>query len=95
MRLNILSVEQEDISNRFAWSGPKDFSGLAIKTAVTGAPVLVDALAWVDCKVVEILRGGDHDIFIGEIQAGDLHDGEPLLYFEGRYTRLASPGSMP
>lgn len=87
--LNILSDEQQEISDRFAFKGPKDFSGLETKTAKTGAPILVDALAWVDCKLKEILPGGDHDLFIGEIVAGDARDGQPLLYFGGSYAKMA------
>jgi flavin reductase (DIM6/NTAB) family NADH-FMN oxidoreductase RutF len=87
--LNILAAEQEEISNRFAFAGPKDFTGLATTTAKTGAPILKDALGWVDCRLVEILRGGDHDIFIGEIVAGDARDGQPLLFFNGKYASLA------
>ena len=88
--LNILAAEHQEISDRFAFKGPKDFSGLDTKTAETGAPVLADALGWVDCKLVEVLAGGDHDLFIGEIVAGDARDGDPLLYFGGAYAKLAS-----
>ena len=35
--------------------------------------------------------GGDHEIFIGEILAGEHHGGEPLLYYAGGYRRLAEP----
>lgn len=87
--LNILSAEQEVISNRFAFAGPKDFSGLETITAVTGAPILPDAIGWVDCRLRDILDGGDHDIFIGEILAGDFREAAPLLYFGGKYARLA------
>src|SRR4051794_27075892 len=62
--INLLSAQQEAISRRFARSGPKDFSGLETTTAVTGAPILAETLGYVDCKVVEILPGGDHDIFV-------------------------------
>lgn len=86
--LNILAADQEDISNRFAFKGPKDFSGLDIKGAETGAPILEDALGWVDCKIREAITAGDHDILIGEILAGDARDGQPLLYFGGSYARL-------
>lgn len=88
--MNILSAEQEEISNRFAFTGPKDFSNLPFKTAVTGAPILPDTLGYVDCQLKEILPGGDHDIFIGEIVAGELGEGAPLLYFGGGYAGLAS-----
>jgi flavin reductase len=87
--INILRLEQEDVSRRFATPGPKDFSGLALLTAVTEAPVLADCLAYADCRVVEILPGGDHDIFVGEIVAGEVHKGLPLLYYSGKYRRLA------
>ena len=39
----------------------------------------------------EILPGGDHDIFIGEIVAGKSTEGQPLLYYQGKYTRLVPP----
>lgn len=88
--INILSADQEEISQRFAKPGPKDLSGLAWKTAVTGAPIFEGTLGYVDCRVVDVLRGGDHDIFIGEIVAGELHpEGEPLLYYSGKYRKLA------
>ncbi len=87
--LNILSESQENLSRRFAMRGPKEVNDLTWITASSGAPVLADALAWVDCRLAEILPGGDHDIFIGEILAGDSRDGLPLLYFGGKYLRLA------
>ena len=87
--INILRLDQEDISRRFATPGPKDFSDLNITTAATAAPILTDCLAFVDCRVVEILPGGDHEIFVGEIVAGEYHGGEPLLYYAGGYRRLA------
>ena len=69
--VNILRLDQEEISRRFATPGPKDFTGLNITTAGTAAPILTDCLAFVDCRVVEILPGGDHEIFVGEIVAGE------------------------
>ncbi|MBC8353781.1 MAG: flavin reductase family protein [Planctomycetes bacterium] len=89
--LNILSADQQEISDRFAFKGPKDFSDLDATTAKTGAPILNGTLGWVDCKLKEILPGGDHDIFIGEIVAGAApEEGEPLLYYSGKYAKLPS-----
>lgn len=87
--INILTLRQEDISRRFATPGPKDFSDLVVRTAETGAPILSDCLAFVDCRVVDILPGGDHEVFIGQIEAGELYDGHPLLYYSGKYRRFA------
>ena len=87
--VNILSDAQEQLSRRFAMRGPKEVNDLAWTTGASGAPIMTDALAWVDCRLAEILPGGDHDIFIGEILAGDCREGSPLLYFQGKYRRLA------
>jgi flavin reductase (DIM6/NTAB) family NADH-FMN oxidoreductase RutF len=87
--VNILAAHHEHLSRRFATSGPKEFDDLNVTTAVTGAPIFADALAWVDCRITEVLPGGDHDIFIGEILAGDHKDGLPLLFYAGKYRKIA------
>ena len=87
----ILTAEQQAISNRFASRGPKDLSDLELITAETGAPILADSLAWVDCRITDVLPGGDHEIFVGEVVAGDARDeGEPLLFYAGAYRGLAA-----
>ena len=94
--LNILNDSHEHLSRRFARSGPKEFGDLALTTAVTGAPILADALGWVDCRITEVLPGGDHDIFIGEVLAGGhMEEGHPLLYFGGQYRKIADEKSHP
>ena len=89
--LSILTSAQQEISDRFAFKGPKDFSGLESRVAETGAPILKEALGWVDCRVTDVLSGGDHDIFLGEIVAGDACEGDPLIYFSGNYAKLQAP----
>jgi flavin reductase (DIM6/NTAB) family NADH-FMN oxidoreductase RutF len=91
--INILTTEQEAISRQFATRGPKDFSGLTLTVAETGAPILADVLAYLDCRVTQVVPGGDHDIFIGEVVAGAIHEGHPLLFYNNRYTRLALSGT--
>jgi flavin reductase (DIM6/NTAB) family NADH-FMN oxidoreductase RutF len=87
--VTILRLDQEAISKRFATPGPKDFDGLDYTTDETDSPVLAGCLAYVDCRVTDVLPGGDHEIFLGEVVAGAAHDGDPLLYFSGAYHRLA------
>src|SRR5580700_7466362 len=48
--LNILRLEQEETSRRFATPGPKDFTGLRLTRAATSAPILSDCLAFIDCR---------------------------------------------
>jgi flavin reductase (DIM6/NTAB) family NADH-FMN oxidoreductase RutF len=88
--VNILGAGQEDISRYFAdfrhHAKPKNLWA----RAEGGCPLLRGTLGWMVCRKVAIHRGGDHDIFVGEVvklkkRAGD---GEPLLYFRGRYRQI-------
>lgn len=90
--VNVLRADQESLSTHFATPGPKDFAGIELTAAVTGAPILAAAIAYADCKVVEVVRGGDHDMFVGQMLAGETREGDPLLYYGGRYARLAGNG---
>jgi flavin reductase (DIM6/NTAB) family NADH-FMN oxidoreductase RutF len=89
--VNILSDEQEFLSERFAARAPivnARFEGVPYHTASTGSPILADSLAWYDCRVEATHDGGDHTIFIGRVAAVGLgvEGKSPLVYFANRYT---------
>lgn len=88
--VNILSTEQQDLSNRFAKSGGDKWEGVAFDTWNSGSPILPDCLANMECEVTSISEGGDHVIVVGEVtrlkRAGT--DVQPLLYFRGGYANL-------
>lgn len=87
--VNILRSDCETLARRFAaWEVERKFEGLAHHAEQTGSPVLDDALAWVDCRLVAQHDGGDHTIFVGEVLAGDAKEGTPLLYYRGGYGRF-------
>ena len=86
--INILARNQEHLSNQFATPGPKDFSGLDVSDGASGAPILGGTLGYLDCKLVNRLPAGDHDMFVGEVLTGQLDEGEPLVYFGGGYRSL-------
>ena len=86
--VNVLRDDQEEISRRFATPGPKDFSGLEFLELETGSPILANALAFIDCQIVQVVSGGDHDLFIGQPLAGEIGDGNPLIFYSGQYTQL-------
>jgi flavin reductase (DIM6/NTAB) family NADH-FMN oxidoreductase RutF len=46
-----------------------------------------------ECRVVEIHSGGDHDIFLGRPSAVEVQDGAPLVYWRGSYSSLPPPPS--
>ena len=80
----------ETLARRFAGHNlDGKFEGVAYRPEHTGAPVLDEALAWLDCRVAERCTGGDHTVFVGEVVAADTSDGAPLLYYRGGYGRFA------
>lgn len=88
--ISVLAQDDERTARRFAGNDTADkFRGIAWHAQTTGAPVLEAALAWVDCRVHEVLDGGDHTIFVGLVVDGDAREGEPLAYYRGGYSRLA------
>lgn len=57
------------------------FLNIEYEVKVTGSPILKDALAFLDCRVVSSFEAGDHTIFVGEVlEAGILKDEDPLVY---------------
>jgi flavin reductase (DIM6/NTAB) family NADH-FMN oxidoreductase RutF len=87
--INVLAARQEALARRFSsWDLERKFDGVAYREEVTGAPVLADALAWVDCRVRAEHVAGDHTVFIGEVVGGDAGEGAPLLYYRGGYGRF-------
>lgn len=87
--VNFLAQDMIHISDRFAGRHPEEdrFAGLAHHIEATGAPALDDAIACLDCRVVEGLATGDHTIFIGRVEATTVQkpDQSPLLYYMGGY----------
>ena len=87
--ISVLSADDEDLARRFAKGGWRDrFRGVDLREAVTGSPILSRALAWMDCRVTEVYQAGDHSIVVGEVVASDARDGNPLLFFRGKYHRM-------
>jgi 3-hydroxy-9,10-secoandrosta-1,3,5(10)-triene-9,17-dione monooxygenase reductase component len=86
--VNFLRHSQKEVSQHFAVSGGDKFAAIKWTTKATGAPILLDALGWVDCRIVHSYEGGDHTIHVGEVEAGDAHDDAPLIYYAGKYAVL-------
>lgn len=89
--VNILHQSQMELSNRFAWLKDEDrFDEGEWTTAETGAPILADALAWLDCTIAGRYVAGSHTIYIGEVQASATPRPEqpPLVYWNRGYRCL-------
>ncbi|MCV6546596.1 MAG: flavin reductase family protein [Cohaesibacter sp.] len=86
--INILSQQQKDISMRFATPDVDRFAGTDWQKGKLGSPVLSGVVASMDCKVEQMVEGGDHVIFIGRVVEANHTDSPPLLYHGGAYHSL-------
>ncbi len=87
--VNLLSSEQEALSNRFASSKGDRFEGVTVWRRTTGAALLDGAIAQLECEVASSHREGTHTLFVGRVIRAVTAPGEPLLYAAGGYRRLA------
>jgi flavin reductase (DIM6/NTAB) family NADH-FMN oxidoreductase RutF len=91
--VNILGDEQRNLSDRFAWLKDGDrFAEGSWSTVTTGAPVLSDALVWLDCTIHQRVAAGTHTIYIGRVRAAGVPrpDEAPLIYWNRDYRELCS-----
>jgi flavin reductase (DIM6/NTAB) family NADH-FMN oxidoreductase RutF len=89
--VHILGTGMEDLSNRCAGFLGEEahwLEDVPHRTAATGAPILQGALAWMDCSLWGAYDGGDHSIFVGEIEAGGTDEGSPILWFNRGYREM-------
>jgi flavin reductase (DIM6/NTAB) family NADH-FMN oxidoreductase RutF len=99
--VSVLAAHQERVARLFADRkrprGTREFEAVhAISGPYTGAPVLSGALAWLECKLATVYDGGDHSIFLGEVQTlGRGKTEDALLFYEGGFHRLESGVLLP
>jgi flavin reductase (DIM6/NTAB) family NADH-FMN oxidoreductase RutF len=82
--VNILQEDQTDLLVHFGKGfslGEPAFRGLSVERPAGAAPVLCDALAYLDCRVSQRVPTGDHHLVIGTVVGGRvLDDGKPMVH---------------
>ncbi|GAA0538167.1 hypothetical protein GCM10010172_19330 [Paractinoplanes ferrugineus] len=87
--INVLAADQSSLAGRFARRSTASFAALRTWRATTGAVLLSDAIAYLECRVAARHDGGDHLIVIGEvIDLGVLRDTHPLAFFRSGHPRF-------
>ena len=86
--VNILRENQQNLSNHFASPSDDKFAGVEYHLGIEQIPVLTGALASLECRLQYSYEGGDHTIYVGEIENAVVDDGNPLLYFHGNYREI-------
>ena len=89
--VNVLADEQEEICRIFASKGGDKFATIGWRPSpASGAPVINDVVAWIDCEIDTVHEAGDHYIVIGRVHELEVgHEGGPLVFFRGGYGRYA------
>lgn len=91
--VNVLTDRQEDVSAHFARPSEDKWRHVGYDLCSVGCPVFADALAVFECETHAVHDGGDHIIVVGEVVRFHRKDeGGPLLYYRGRYARIAGDG---
>jgi flavin reductase (DIM6/NTAB) family NADH-FMN oxidoreductase RutF len=87
--VSVLGHDQAEISSQFAVSAADKFEGVEWRPAPSGNPVLVGAVAWVDCEIERVLETGDHLLVLGTVLEMGVETGRnPLLHHRSVYRRV-------
>jgi len=87
--VNVLSAEQQEISNHFAKASEDKWNDVSYDFCGVGCPSFANSLAIFECSTRDIHEAGDHIIIVGEVENFTHRtDGDPLLYYGGKYGRL-------
>ncbi|MCP2167805.1 flavin reductase family protein [Goodfellowiella coeruleoviolacea] len=96
--VSVLGRGQRQVSQHFATPGRGravgSFAAVGTSTVVTGAPVVDGSIGYFDCALDADLRGGDHQMLLGQVLAAHGGPGDPLVYHDGDYRRIG-PGDGP
>ena len=83
--ISFLNVDQADIARAMFKSAKVEdgsINGIAYHIGETGAPIISESPAWIECRLAHVYEGGDHSVVVGEVISADAVDGEspvPLL----------------
>jgi flavin reductase (DIM6/NTAB) family NADH-FMN oxidoreductase RutF len=94
--LHLLAEEHVELVWRFALASGRDvdkFSGLEVREAATGSPLLSQAVGWLDCRVETSLDTGDRTLYLAEVLQGEVTNfTQPLT--ARRLMELATPSRL-
>ncbi len=88
--VNFLGTDQKPLAQHFlkpTHLGGDKLEGVRYRLGKTGAPILEEGIAFVECEVRAIHPDGDHAIVVGEVvEAGLRQDADPLTLKETGWT---------
>ena len=87
--VSVLNRQQESLSNHFARMTKEEVDVSFFEE--DGVPLIGEALMNLVCRVADSFPGGDHTIYVGQVEwCRSRDDGEPLMYYAGGYHSIAT-----
>jgi flavin reductase (DIM6/NTAB) family NADH-FMN oxidoreductase RutF len=89
--LSLLAGDQAAVAQHFARGVPPlaHWHGIATREGAEGAPLIDDALGWLQCRLQDEHDAGDHTLFVGEVLAAERgRAASPLLYLGQSYVSV-------
>jgi flavin reductase (DIM6/NTAB) family NADH-FMN oxidoreductase RutF len=86
--VNILAADQEPLARRFSALDGDRFDGVGYVRGQMGVAILDEVLGYLECRKMHVIEGGDHSIFVGEVETALVRAATPLLYYRGGYAQL-------
>ena len=89
--LNFLGKDQLQLIPEFGLVSGRDkdkLSGVDFRLGPSGSPLLRDCWGYLDCRVINVLDGGDMTCFLGEVLAGDIGSDDGPLWWRDAARRL-------
>ncbi|BCW44921.1 flavin reductase [Arthrobacter sp. StoSoilB5] len=95
LAINILAHDQEQLCRRLAKPQADKLKNEAWELSKGGAPILADIVASIDCKIEQVVEGGDHYIVLCAVEDLNVHRSiAPLVFFQGGYGGFAMGSFM-
>lgn len=89
--INVLARDQVEISRMFSSKAAHKFENMELKPGIGGAPLIAGCAAYIECRIHSRQHGGDHMLFIGEVERHRASSKQPLVFLHGHYVTGPSP----
>jgi flavin reductase (DIM6/NTAB) family NADH-FMN oxidoreductase RutF len=89
--VHVLRHDQSELSTRFATRGigQEKFAGIRMREGLAGTPILPGYVALFECRAVAVQDGGDHGLFVGQVERVEVHESaDPLVFHRGMYVHV-------
>jgi flavin reductase (DIM6/NTAB) family NADH-FMN oxidoreductase RutF len=85
--VNVLCHDQIELCGTMASKADDKFDGVDYTAAPgSGAPILPDVHAAIDCRIADVVEAGDHNLIIGRVLSLEtLRDAPPMVFYKGQY----------